>query len=971
MSRFDTALEVVPESLRASVRVHWQNFSESARNSDIRLLDDSEVLQQLVRTWACSEYVAHVCTRYPDILTDLLKSGDLRTTYTPNRFVNALSSLLTEDLSDEVKLACVLRRFRHREMVRIAWRDLSGLASLQETLLDLSNLADSVTDAALDLLYDWHCQRFGVPRDRQGNPQRLIVLGMGKLGGQELNFSSDIDLIFTFPANGETDVRAIENQEFFRRLCQRLIKALNEITTDGFVFRVDTRLRPFGDSGPLVMNFNALEEYYQNHGRDWERYALIKARAIAGDKAAGEQILELLRPFIYRRYLDYGAFDALRSMKALIAKEVERKGLRRNVKLGPGGIREIEFIGQAFQLIYGGREPALRERRILPVLKHLAETKRLPHHAVDHLIKAYVFLRRTENRIQAWSDQQEHNLPQDDIAKQRLAFSMETNDWSAFTSLLTHHAQEVSKQFDQVFAIPAATTEEDTDEPDFDAVWNATLNPQSTLKLLADSGFDDADKALEILQYLRNSFANRSLGKRGRERMDQLLPVLLKAISTTDSTIGSTTNSPIITLERIVHLLEAIARRSVYLALLVESPVALAQLVKLCAASVWIARYLARYPLLLDDLLDPERLYSPLDRSHLASELEHAIARAGDDEEQRIDSLRHFKHTNVLRVAAADISGAVPIMKVSDYLTDIAEIILQTTLRLAWEDLIPRFGQPRCIVNGKPHEPGFAIIAYGKLGGIELGYGSDLDLVFLHDSAGEQQQTDGLRVIDNSSFFAKLAQRLIHMLTAHTAAGVLYAVDTRLRPSGRSGLLVSSFDAYTEYQRNQAWTWEHQALVRARVVGGPASLDRRFTDLRHEMLTQRRDPDHLRQEVRDMRERMRTELDKSKAGLFDLKQGRGGITDIEFIVQFSILSNAHRYPELLTFTDNIRQLDGLEQVSVLNSNDASILRDCYRALRRHLHLRKLQEQPDVTSDEELADYRQAVTRIWQSLFENS
>ncbi|MCB1821984.1 MAG: bifunctional [glutamate--ammonia ligase]-adenylyl-L-tyrosine phosphorylase/[glutamate--ammonia-ligase] adenylyltransferase, partial [Candidatus Competibacteraceae bacterium] len=801
MTSFDQALTRLPKPLRHEVAQYWEAFQESSRTADLAL-PTGAILEPLARVWACSEFVARACIREPELLAELLASGNLSAPYTPGDLANRLERAVA-DAADEEQLMVALRRSRRREMVRIAWRDLAGLAELTETLGDLTDLADAAVNAALEQLHAWQCQqRYGAPRDSQGQPQQLVVLGMGKLGGRELNFSSDIDLILTYPDQGQTDgPRVVSNEEFFRRLGQRLNKVLAEITAEGFVFRVDLRLRPFGDSGPLAISFAAFEDYCQNHGRDWERYAMIKARVIAGDRKAGERLLTTLRPFVYRRYLDYNAFEALRGMKALIAQEVERKGMQRNIKLGPGGIREIEFIGQAFQLIYGGREPALRERGILLVLDALALSSRLPKGAVTELKEAYLFLRRVENRLQAWADRQTHDLPEEELAKARLAYAMDYPDWAAFTQALTRRIEQVSYQFAQVFG-DGAEEPSGTNHAHWAELWRDDPDAESALRLLTEQGFEEPDAAWNRLRALRNSFSYRTMSPRGRARLDALLPNVLEAVATA--------LQPTATLERVLNLLEAVARRSVYLALLADQPQALAQLVKLCAASGWIARHLARYPLLLDDLLSPATLYAPLDRTQLALELDQQLQRVPmHDEEEQLNALRYFKQAQVLRVAAADVSGAMPLMIVSDYLTEIAETLLRKVLELAWTHLAPRFGQPRCRVAGVERDAQFAIVAYGKLGGIELNYGSDLDLVFLHDSAGDPQVTAGPRQIDNAAFFAKLLQRILHLLTTRTGAGDLYEVDTRLRPSGRAGLLVSSFEAFAEYQRSQAWTWEH------------------------------------------------------------------------------------------------------------------------------------------------------------------
>ncbi|HRX71381.1 MAG: bifunctional [glutamate--ammonia ligase]-adenylyl-L-tyrosine phosphorylase/[glutamate--ammonia-ligase] adenylyltransferase [Candidatus Competibacteraceae bacterium] len=960
MTGFNQTLSWLPEPLRHEVTQYWETFQASSQTVGLEL-PTGAILEPLTRVWACSEFVARACIRAPGLLAELLASGDLSTCYAPGDLANRLEHTLA-DAANEEQLSVGLRRFRRREMVRIAWRDLGGLAKLTETLGDLTDLAEVAVSAALERLYAWQCQqRYGAPRDAEGQPQQLVVLGMGKLGGRELNFSSDIDLILTYPAQGQTDgPRVISNEEFFRRLGQRLSKVLAEITAEGFVFRVDLRLRPFGDSGPVALSFAAFEDYYQNHGRDWERYAMIKARVIAGDRKAGERLLIALRPFVYRRYLDYNAFEALRSMKTLIAQEVERKGMQRNIKLGPGGIREIEFIGQVFQLIYGGREPALQERGILSVLNTLAMSGRLPEMAITELKEAYVFLRRVENRLQAWADRQTHDLPEEERAKARLAYAMDYPNWRAFAQELTRHIEQVSQHFAHVFG-DGAEAPSGTGNVDWAELWRDNPDEESAVHLLTEQNFEDPASAWNRLWALRNSFSYRTMSPRGRARLDTLIPNVLEA--------AATMPQPTATLERILNLLEAVARRSVYLALLADHPQALAQLVKLCAASGWIARHLSRYPLLLDDLLNPATLYAPLDRSQLALELDQQLQRAPDDEEEQLNALRYFKQAQVLRVAAADVSGAMPLMIVSDHLTEIAETLLRKVLERAWIHLTPRFGAPRCKVEGVERDAQFAIVAYGKLGGIELNYGSDLDLVFLHDSAGDQQSTSGPRQIDNAAFFAKLLQRILHLLTARTGAGDLYEVDTRLRPSGRAGLLVSSFEAFAEYQRSQAWTWEHQALLRTRVVAGPTALAERFAAIRQEILQRERDPVALRQEVRDMRERMRTELDASTNEGFDLKQGRGGIADIEFMVQYAVLANACRCPDLLIFTDNIRQIDGLERFGALSIADAAWLRHAYRVLRRRIHQLKLQEQPALILPDDMSREREGVVRIWRRLME--
>ncbi len=967
MTDFALAIDRLPDSFKEAVETSWHEFETSPIGETVNAKD---LAGSLPRVWSTSGFVTDACLSRPDLLVDLVDSRDLFVRYSADGLKFRLEERL-RDLASPEDLALALRRFRLREMVRIAWRDLGGMSELEETLGDLTRLAEACLDGALARIHSWECSRYGTPRDASGSEQRLVVLGMGKLGGGELNFSSDIDLIFVYPSPGQTDGRrAIDNEEFFRRVGQKLIKALDEQTTDGRVFRVDMRLRPFGQSGPLAMHFDACEHYYQIHGREWERYAMVKARPVAGDQEAGKRLMKSLEPFVYRRYLDYSAVDSLREMKALIAHEVERKGMERNFKLGPGGIREIEFIAQMFQLVYGGRRPGLRVRGTLPALDAIASQRLLPDYAVSALEKAYRFLRLTENRLQAQADRQVHELPSDDKGKARLAFAMGFEQWGHFVKALMGHVRRVEDQFGQVFSVPQSDVQPVSGSMDFSVLWRRGVaeGDDQHRDLLLEQGYREPERVVELLERLRSSYAVRSMSKNGRARLDQLMPLALGA--------AAQKGEPEVTLARVLGLFEGVARRSVYLSLLVENPLALSQLVKLCGASPWIAEYLGKHPLLLDELLQPGTLYEPLVPEALAAEAAEFVSRVPEgDLERGMDELRHFQQTNVLRVAAADVAGVLPLMIVSDHLTWIAEAVLRQVVDMAWRDLSGRLGTPTYAVDGNVAEAGFAVVAYGKLGGIELGYGSDLDLVFLHDSCGERQQTNGAKQVDNVVFFVRLAQRIIHILSTQTTAGVLYEADTRLRPSGASGLLVTSIDAFADYQRKDAWTWEHQALVRARVVVGPDKLLERFRAIRAEILGQARDPAALRVEVLEMRERMRSELGSSQVGRFSLKQDRGGIVDIEFMVQYAVLAGAGEFPELLEWTDNIRQLDALQAVGLFTEEDARFLRDAYRALRRQGHRLELQARSShlelEAADDELVRFRDGIECIWQRLMETS
>ncbi len=971
MAAHKNNLDNFPPELRAQLERDWQSYVEAAVEAKLAPLQHPDLLNILYRVWAASDFVAQSCIRHPDIFSDLLRTGDLRIDYAVDEYKSKLQFALAQ-VKDEAELNKVLREVRQREMLRIAWRDLAGWADVEETLAELSRLAAACVDAALQKLHRWQSLELGAPHNAQGEAQALIVIGMGKLGAGELNFSSDVDLIFAYPDDGETrgKRRRISNEEFFIRLAQRLIHVLDTITEQGFVFRVDTRLRPFGESGPLALSFAALEDYYQTHGREWERYALIKASIIAGDRAQGERLLTSLCPFVYRRYLDFNALAALRRMKELISQEMRRKGMVDNIKLGEGGIREVEFIGQVFQLIRGGRDTRLQETAILKVLDMLAKAEHLPDYVIQELKAAYVFLRRVENRLQEAADQQTHALPGDELDRLRLALAMNYPDWNSFAAVLNMHRKRVHSHFEQVFAAPQLEQTGTTlTTQDLAGVWRGSVDEAHAHSLLDELGFADTEEALRLLGQLRESYSYRALTEHGRELLDSLMPLLIAAA-------GQSAN-PQATLARSANLLEAIAQRTTYLALLIENPLALSQLVKLCAASPWISALLTHQPLLLDELLDARRLYAPLDKASLENELRENLARIPEhDLEQQMESLRHFKQVHVLRVAAADIAGALPLMVVSDHLTAIAEVVLQEVLHIAWRHLAAKHGKPRCLLNARTYQPCFAIVAYGKLGGIELGYGSDLDIVFLHDSAGEQQCTAGPKAIDNAVFFARLGQRIIHILSAHTPAGVLYEVDVRLRPSGASGLLVSSLESFADYQRTQAWTWEHQALVRARVIaetdreqGAGDTVATQFLSLRWEILSRTRDRAVLQAEVRAMRERMREALGKDSAGLFDLKQGRGGIADIEFMVQYSVLLWAHDHPALLEFPDTIRLLQKLADAGLTNARDSQCLSDAYRAYRAAVHRFALQEESAYANEEEFAEYRAVVKRIWKDLME--
>ncbi len=946
----------VPEALKAPAESLWQDYLQRCDEGGNEPVSDPQVLATVPLVFTSSEFAARVCVRQPHLLGSWVEEGSLL--HSIQGQMGERTSAAVASCASEAEFTATLRRFRQAEMARLAWRDIAGWAPVEETLAEVSALADACIGVALEYAQSIEQAAYGIPAGETGETQSLVVIGMGKLGGRELNFSSDIDLIFAYPEPGETrgGPRSTTNEQYFLRLCRRLIRLLDEATADGFVFRVDARLRPYGDSGPLAMSFEAMEEYYQSQGREWERYAWIKARVVAGASLRGEELLLALRPFVYRRYLDFGAFESLREMKMLIRRELERKGIAGNVKLGAGGIREVEFIGQAFQLIRGGRVAELRERGILRVLALLAEFDYLPRYVASQLQDAYLFLRRTENRLQQFRDQQTHLLPKDAEGRLRLAFSLGFESWEALLRELDNHRDAVHSYFDQVFAAPQSDHAE-SEEEELALVWHGTVERTAALKLVRQRGLEEADRVLELLEELRQSRACRAMSARARTRLDRLMPLLLGAVAANRAGVAA--------LERVIPLLECIALRSAYIALLVENPMALSQLVRLTSASSWIARQLMRFPLLLDELLDPRTLYAPPDKKRLREELGGRLAAIeSDDLEQHMDALRVFKLANVLRVAAADVSGAVPLMRVSDHLTWIAEVVLEAALGVARNYMRHRHGRIVCGAPGEEREAGFVIVAYGKFGGIELGYGSDLDLVFIHEPVAGDAESDGDKPIASGVYFARLAQRLIHILTASTAAGPLYEVDMRLRPSGNSGLLVTALDGFERYQCEEAWTWEHQALVRARVVAGDDGLAAAFEAVRGRLLATQRNAELLRAEVREMRAKMRAQLDKSSPELFDLKQGVGGITDIEFMVQYGVLNWAHHHPSLVTYSDNIRQLEALSETGLIAQPDADFLAEAFRTYRRRVHRLALEEQPGVVPVAEFQRERCGVEAFW-------
>ena len=862
-----------------------------------------------------SRYARQLIAARPELREELERAKD------PGWTREAMQAFLRgREHADEAALHSALRMLRQRVLLRTMARDLSGLASLDEVCGTMSGLAEVAVETSLEFLE--RSEAAGASAPRRG----LVVIGMGKLGGGELNVSSDVDLVFLYP--GEDD--AASNLDFFTRLGRRLIAALDERTADGFVFRVDMRLRPWGDSGAIATSFDALEEYFVTQGREWERYAWIKARALGPDPG-NAALAAIVRPFVYRKYLDYGAFAAMRELHAQIREEVARRELSDQIKLGPGGIREIEFIAQVFQLARGGRDPALQIRPTLAVLALLAQKKLLPAAAFEELSGAYVFLRRLEHRLQYLDDAQTHELPEGTEDRSLVARAMGFHSWDAFRAALEAHRARVSAHFEQVFSV------EEVSKHALAPLWTGSEQAETRL---AQLGFRDAAATAARLAAVRSGPRYRGLPQASRARFDTLIPRIIEE--------SAAQEDPDAALARGLEFMETVSRRAAYLALLEEHPAALERLAQLLGTSSWAAQYLNRHPIVLDELLDARALFARPDWSAFARELRGQLASRQGDEERQMDWLREAHHAQVFRLLAQDLSGVLSVERLADDLSDLAGVMLQVTLELCWTQLRVRHRD----------EPRFAIIGYGKLGGKELGYASDLDLIFLYDDQDERAP----------EIYARLAQRLTRWLTSRTAAGVLFDIDLRLRPEGGSGLLVSSIDAFRRYQRESAWTWEHQALTRARFCAGEPAVGAQFEEERRAILRIARDEAKLRRDVLSMREQL-LQGHPNESGLFDLKHDRGGMIDIEFIVQTLVLAHAHRRPELTANSGNIALLRLAAKLGLIPGDSADAVADAYREYRRRQHRLRLNGARYArVSAAEVQTQIDATRALWRRVF---
>ncbi len=922
-------------ALRALVADRYAELGALCRQAGVPLHDDAGVAERICRTLLASDFAYEVWRRQPQLLSpqglERLRSG---------RDAASRMGALELPAEDAAGMAA-LRRFRHAEALRLVFRDVNELDTLPDTLSATTVLYESLLEAALVRAEHTLAARYGRSRDDEGALQRLLVIGFGKLGGSELNFSSDIDLVLTYPRAGHTDgAHALDNSEYFVRLGRELVRLLDAPTMDGRCARVDLRLRPFGQSGRLALSFAAMEQYYQNEGRDWERYAWIKARPVAGDRPAGRQLQELLRPFVYRKYLDYTAFAGLREMKALIDAEVARKDLADNLKLGPGGIREIEFIVQLTQLIRGGREPTLRVRNLLNALVACQARGRISAARARMLREAYVLLRRVENRVQMLGDAQTHDIPADDLSRERIALSLGLDDWPALEAELARQRSLVAEEFAAVLMpeggraarVPAADN----------VLWHDACAQTLEAGTLEASGFVPGAPLADALLKLAQAVAVRSMSRRARERLDHVMPQLIAA--------ARDTTAPVASLLHLCQLVHAVARRSSYLVLLEEQPPARARLARLFADSAFLATRVIAQPLLLDDVLDPRIDELPLKRADITAEIARVLDTLDEHEaEAELERINELKASLAFRLGLAFNDGRADAVATARRLGALAESVVIAVTALAERELVARHGR-------LPGEgSGFAVLGYGSLGGGELGFASDLDLVFVYDSARAHLYSDGPRPLEGARWYQRLAQRVMNWLTVLTRAGRLYEVDARLRPDGSKGPLVSSLEAFVAYQRSRAWTWEHQALLRARPVAGDPALRAQLLRIRHDILAAPRERATVLAEVCAMRERWRAQRDRSDAQHHDLKQGRGGLLDISFVLQGLVLTHAAQDAALLEVTANAGLIEACHRAGLLSAAQAATLTRAHaqllhRALACTLDLRPRVARRDAALD---------------------
>lgn len=955
-----TQIASIPEALKPEAEQRTSQWLEALGTAY------AGDMEQVARILCGSDYLYHWAKRQPQWLVEAL-AADLS-----NLSAYILSIQQKLELSwPEYEVKQFLRHQRHYWSMQIAVADILQQLPIRQICYLQSILAEQLINCAQDWSYQQTCQQYGVPVSDDGDEQHLLVLAMGKLGGEELNFSSDVDLIFGYPEDGETRIgegqrKSIENQMFFMRHGQKLISLLSDNTADGFVYRVDMRLRPYGQSGALVANFNALQDYYLEQGREWERFAMIKARVLQAHHHFREQLANIIRPFSFRRYIDFSVLESIRQLKQKITVELQRKDAQNNIKLGDGGIRELEFIVQSLQLISGGRHPQLQAKNWWQALEALMQQGLLKEEDATGLKVAYEFLRKLENSLQIYADKQTQDLPDNEEQQKKIGLLLGYSDWQTVQKDLEQHQQLVSEFFKGLFHDPKDEYNHNDAIPVLEQLLQGQLSNERQSEVLLQ--YSLSQQILQELQGFRKEFSERKIGSRGFARLEQLLPHLVMEASKQKDTDK--------TLARSLEVLQGIGRRTAYFEMLAENVPLLEFLVQLVSRSSWLARQLSIHPSLLDELLFPSNFGKQLTKENLANQLQQAMMRIEMNQtEEQLLALSRFKQSSQFKIAAGDLTRRFDISEVSQQLTDLAEVIMEYLLQMAWNELTSKHGKPRQDTGELVTD--FLVLGYGKLGGDELGYGSDLDLVFLYQGVPEnmtQITDDQGKPLELHQFYTRLAQRLVHYLGTRTQQGIMYEVDTRLRPSGRSGMLVSHIDAFDKYQVNEAWTWEHQALVRARPVAGDTSLRDGYLQLRNKVLSCDK-REHLGKDVAAMRKKMRDNLDKTDTRLWDIKQGYGGLVDIEFLVQYWALKyskslQAQCSVDELPF-NNVDWLQLLAEKDLLDKSTRDCMMENYRLLRDISNSRALQNQPALLSKDDLAEQRQAIVTVWQSTFQHS
>lgn len=984
-----------PEILKEEAQRAFERVKARMSVEELTLFNSRDDFMEVL---GLSDFISSALAAYPSECAALLKRGDLDTPACERKCDRG--DPVEDDVSSFINGPVVipslkkrLRIFRRTRLAMLAWRDLTGRADLDEVFKTLSATAEALVLRTLDLTRQSFNIAFGDAIDDDGKPMPLLTFGMGKLGGEELNFSSDLDLIFCYPHDGETTGgrASISFREFFQRIVTTAANLLSDMTSDSFCYRIDLRLRPFGDAGALVSSFDALSNYYETQGRTWERYALVKARLLGDEKRNGpyaDELISMLRPFVYRRYLDYGAVESLRKLKHMIESEVRRRNLLDNFKLGKGGIREIEFIAQVFELMRGGRIPKLRERNLRTTLRVLSEQRLLPDNVCLMLDKSYVFLRHLENALQEQSDRQTQTLPENKRDRARLMWAMGYSadgdqDWEVFLKDVRKVTSDVHEEFRKVIFAESEERDEDTvkNDPLYDMlsdpatppedlasviepelkVWEGRSDPKSDQNRVIDSAAVSkcAGELATECQKLTSTLSRMPVGPVGRDTISLLLPKAVRAVcrSTTAPTAA------VHAFSALSALIITVATRTTYLQLLNDNGAVLTRLIELINENAFATDLVTAHPILLDELLIPQYFKAPPSTADFISWLQERLLRIDpDDLEQQMEELRLFKKIMVFRVSMSDKSGQLPLMKVSDCLTFLAEAIVKQVLAIAWRYTASSYGVPE---GTSASDPGLAIIGYGKLGGIELGYKSDLDMVFIR--AVNDGDTIGDRSVPCFTFYQRLVQKFIHICTTRTQGGVLYDLDMRLRPDGDSGLLITDVNGYSDYQRKRAWTWEHQALVRARPVAGSPKVIKEFSAIRDSVLRTPRDPQKLREDVISMRKKMRDHLDRGNDSLFDLKQGRGGMVDIEFIAQYLLLKEAPFHKDMALWSDNVRILDECARLKIMSEADAMALKAAYIAIRRWYHALSLADLKRILPKDQTPPECADVIKIWDKL----